>query len=95
MLPPKARSIAEIAKEEGISVATLYNWRQKARKAGQLLPDGDASPSGWASTDKFAAVLETAHLNETELGAYCRERGLYPEQVSRWRSACEQANDWD
>ena len=39
-------------------------------------------------------MVETATLNEAELGAYCRQRGLYPEQIQAWRSACEQANDW-
>jgi predicted ATP-dependent serine protease len=34
-------------------------------------------------------------MNEAELSAYCRERGLYPEQITQWRGACEQANDWD
>ena len=28
----------------------------------------------------------------TELSAYCRERGLFPEQVSRWRQAAQDAN---
>jgi hypothetical protein len=37
-------------------------------------------------------VLETAGLNTTELGGYCRERGLYPEQVDRWRKAAQDAN---
>ena len=60
-----------------------------------LLPDAEQSPEGWTSRDKFAAVLETAALNEAELGAYCRQRGLYPEQIQAWRAACEQANDWD
>ena len=23
------------------------------------------------------------------------EKGIYPEQLSRWRIACEKANDWD
>jgi hypothetical protein len=32
-------------------------------------------------------VLETAGLNSIELGAYCRERGLFPEQVARWHQA--------
>ena len=31
MLPPNNCSIAELAKQEGISEATLYNWRQQAR----------------------------------------------------------------
>jgi len=34
-------------------------------------------------------------MNEAELSTYCRERGLYTEQISKWREACEQANDWD
>ncbi len=38
-------------------------------------------------------VLETAALNATELTAYCRERGLYPEQVERWRQATQDANE--
>lgn len=95
MLPPNNKSIPEIAKEEGISEATLYNWRKAARAEGHLMPDGDTSPAGWHSADKFAAVLETAAMNEAELSAYCREKGLYPAQISQWRSACEKANDWD
>jgi len=95
MLPPHNRRIAELAKEEGISEATLYNWRKAARAEGRLLPDGGQSPEGWSAADKFAAVVETAALNEAELSAWCRERGLYPEQVRSWRRACAQANDWD
>ena len=34
-------------------------------------------------------------MNEAELSAYCRSRGLYAEQIQQWRQACEQANDWD
>ena len=38
-------------------------------------------------------VLETAWLNATELSDYYPERGLYPEQVERWRQAAQDAND--
>lgn len=94
MLPPQNRAIAELAREEGISAATLYNWRKQARAEGRLLPDVGES-AGWSAKDKFAAVLETAALSEAELAEYCRRRGLYPEQVRAWREACERANDWD
>jgi transposase-like protein len=95
MLPPHNRPLSELAREEGISEPTLYNWRKEARSQGRLLPDAEREPEGWSSRDKFAAVLETAALNEAELAEYCRKRGLYPEQVRAWREACEQANDWD
>ncbi|MGI9301152.1 MAG: transposase [Gammaproteobacteria bacterium] len=95
MLTPHSRSIVELCREEGISEATLYLWRKAARAQGRLMPDSDKAPGGWTSRDKFAAVVEAAPLNETELGEYCRKRGVYPEQIRSWRGACEQANDWD
>lgn len=94
MLPPNNVSIAALAKAEGISDATLYLWRKQARDQGRLMPDTDTTPNGWTSRDKFAAVMETAALSETDVAAYCREKGIYPEQLSQWRTACEHANDW-
>ena len=95
MLPPNNLAIRQLSQEEGISEATLHKWRAEARGKGQLLPDADAGPDGWSSRDKFAAVLETAALNQVDLAEYCRKRGLYPAQITAWRAACEQANDWD
>ena len=95
MLPPNNKTIKELAQEEGVSEATLYNWRKSARAEGRLMPDGDRPPAGWSGADKFAAVVETVALNEAELSVYCREKGLYPEQLRQWREACEQANDWE
>jgi transposase-like protein len=95
MRGPHRKSIAEIAHEESISEPTLYNWRNQARREGVLLPDYDESPEGWSSRDKFNAVLESAAFSEAELSEYCRKKGLYPDQVRQWRSACEEANGWD
>ena len=93
--PPNAVPLRQLAKDEGISEATLHAWRRDARSKGRLLPDADVGPDGWTSRDKFAAVLETAALNEADLATYCRQRGLYAEQIQTWRAACEQANDWE
>lgn len=95
MMPPGNKTISRLAAEEGISEATLVNWRKQAREKGLLLPDGNNGPEAWCSRDKFAAVVETAALNETALSEYCRKKGLYPEQIRHWRCACEDANDWD
>ena len=56
------------------------------------MPASQKDPEGWGPADKFTVVLETAGLNVTELGGYCRERGLFPEQVDRWREAAQDAN---
>lgn len=93
MLPPNTKTIREIAKEEGITESTLYNWRTQASAEGRLLPDGAITPEDWSSRDKFNAVRETAAMNESDLAKYCRSRGLYPEQIRSWRLGCEQANN--
>jgi transposase-like protein len=92
MSPPHRQSVTEIAQELGIHVITLYKWRKAWRLQGEVVPATQKAPENWGAADKFTVVLETAGLNDTELGAYCQERGLYPEQVDRWRQAAQDAN---
>ena len=92
MMPPANRTVSELAEETGITTVTLYAWRKQARAAGAVVPRDGKSPDGWSSQEKFRVVLESAALNETELGEYCRRKGLYVEQIREWRAACEQAN---
>jgi len=87
MHPPHRQSVARISEELGIHVMTLYNWRKAWRLQGTVVPASEKEPEGWSAADKFTVVLESAGLNATELSAFCRERGLFPEQVSRWRQA--------
>ena len=92
MSPPARQSVAQISKELGIHLATLYAWRKAWRLQGEVVPASEKAPETWSTADKFTVVLESAGLNATELGAFCRERGLYPEQVDRWRQAAQDAN---
>jgi transposase-like protein len=92
MGPPQRQSVAELSKELGIHVITLYKWRKAWRLQGEVVPASQKDPEGWESADKFTVVLESAGLNCTELAAYCRERGLFPEQVARWRQSAQDAN---
>ena len=80
-VPPHNRSIKQLAREEGISEATLFYWRSKACEKKLLLPDSNSGPENWSSRDKFTAVVETAALNETELAEYCRKKGIYPQPM--------------
>jgi transposase-like protein len=93
MSPPHRQSVARISEELGIHVITLYKWRKAWRLQGEVVPASEKDPEGWGATDQFTVVLETAGLNATELSAYCRERGLFPEQVERWRQASQDANE--
>src|SRR5690625_5572030 len=93
MMPPNNESVSSLFEEFGISDATLYNWRKEARAAGYASPGNDQSSDKWSSEDKFLVVLETYTMNEDELATYCREKGLYKEQIKAWRKTCLSAND--
>jgi hypothetical protein len=45
-----------------------------------------------SSGEKFLVVLESYAMNELEFSAYCREKGLYTEEVKAWREMCFKAN---
>jgi hypothetical protein len=92
MSPPMRQSVARISSELGIHVGALYNRRKAWRLQGEVVPSSEREAKGCSAADKFTVVLETAGLNPTELSAYCRERGLFLEQVARWRQAAQDAN---
>jgi transposase-like protein len=90
LLPPHNKTVTEIARSEGISEQTLYNWRKQARDQGRPVPGKTSNTEDWSADAKLAVVIETTTLSAAELGQYCREKGLYPEQVQRWKQDCLQ-----
>jgi len=87
MMPPNAMSVAQVSRETGVSEQTLYNWRNRFRHEGKAVPADPSNPENWNGENKLAVVIETAALNEEELAEYCRRKGLYVEQIARWREA--------
>ncbi len=85
LLPPLNMPVAELARQEGISDVTLYTWRKQMRERGQAVPGSQSSPEQWSAEAKLAVVAETIALSEVELSVYCREKGLFPEQVKAWK----------
>ena len=90
LLPPQNRSVVSVAAEEGIADVTLYSWLKQCRQKGMPVPGNRNTGEDWSPEAKLAVVVETASMPEAELSAYCREKGLYPEQVQRWKEACLQ-----
>ena len=54
------------------------------------MPGSGKTSDQWSAEAKFAVVLETAAMSESQLSEYCRSKGLYPEQVKAWKQACIQ-----
>lgn len=84
LLPPQNASVPLLSKETGIPTGTLYSWQHKARgrNSGVTIRPQSATLS---NEERFAIILETASLNEVELGEYCRQKGIYPEHIKSWK----------
>jgi transposase len=82
LLPPHNHSIIEISREEGISEATLYNWRNKARQQPPP-PLPDKPIAQYPAEAKFTVVIETALMIELKLSAYCLTKCFYPKQIQQ------------
>lgn len=83
------KSYVSIAREEGIHDKTLYNWRREAGFEGvNMSCNRNRTSNKWDGEAKLAVILQTAGLNEAELGEYCRSKGIYKEQVTQWRQDC-------
>jgi len=94
MLPPHNRHIPDLACETGIPQDTLYNWRIKQQRRMEAVVTKTAGePDRLSSQDKFHLVVESATLNEQELGEFCRRRSVFPEQLASWREVCSGANE--
>jgi len=73
LLPPHNLSVARLAREEGISDATLYAWRKHAKAGGAAVPGNQKLTDHWSAEAKLAVVIETAALSEIGLSEYCLE----------------------
>lgn len=84
LLPPESATAEDVAREIGVSVDTLERWRSDALS----MP---ARERAWTAAARFEVVLSTAAMDETARNAWCREHGVYPQELAQWRTAATQA----
>jgi len=84
LLPPESDGVEVVAREIGVGVSTLERWRAEALSK-------PARERAWTAPARFDAVLTTAAMDEATRSAWCREHGVYPQELERWRQAATQA----
>jgi transposase-like protein len=89
MMPPNRQTVAILSRQTGISAPTLYAWKKQFQARGFVVPNKPSNADHWDAKAKLAAVIQTASMNETERSTYCREHGLYVEQLDAWKQAFE------
>lgn len=86
-------AVGSLSKELNISKSTIYQWVRTHNKKKGKYKINLKFKNNWTSEDKFHVALETASLTETELGEYCRRKGIYVDEVKTWQLQCAKANE--
>ena len=84
LLPPESATLDAVAHEIGVGVSTLERWRSEALSR-------PARERAWTAAARFDAVLTTAAMDEAGKNAWCRENGVYPQELASWRQSATQA----
>lgn len=84
LLPPESAAPEVVSREVGVSVDTLERWRAAAltKPAAQRV---------WTAAARLEAVIATAALDQASRSAWCREHGVYAQQLQQWRDNATQA----
>lgn len=80
-LERKNKSATQIAKENGVTVKTLYNW---AEKYATNHPMRKRNPN---TLQKMKLLITYDALAEKDKGEFLRKEGLHSEQLEQWRLA--------
>jgi hypothetical protein len=83
-LPPESASVEEVSLEVGVGVQTLQRWLSDALSR-------PARERAWTAPARLEAVIATAAMDEAARSAWCREHGVYPQQLQQWRESATQA----
>jgi DNA-binding transcriptional MerR regulator len=84
LLPPESAAPEVVSREIGVGVDALERWRSESL----LKP---AKERVWTAAARFEAVITTAAMDEATRSAWCRENGVYLQQLQQWRDSATQA----
>ena len=78
------RTVSEICEEEGVISSTAANWLSLRAKTPAMKKEKNSHK--WNPQQKLKALIETASLSESELGAYLRREGIFSQQLDEWKN---------
>ena len=84
MLPPESAAVEMVAREIGVGAGTLERWREDAQSS-------PARGRAWTAAARLEAVIATAALDEAGKSAWCRQHGVYPGELDKWRASATAA----
>ena len=99
MSGPDAISATALSKQVNVPQSTLSKWLRMAGVSPSYGYPNNAHeytkmakiknpkrPNDWSAEDKLKIILEAASLNDEQLGAFLRKKGLHQAHLDQWRS---------
>ena len=80
LLPPESAAVEEVALAVGVGAQTLERWREQSQS-------GPIRARTWTARSRLEAVIATAAMAEASQSAWCREHGVYPAELEKWRTS--------
>lgn len=92
MVGPGRATASALAKEVGVSQATLSRWLREAKETDVAAKSDDGSRGNkeWTPAGKLQALIDTAAMSEEQLGSWLRRNGLHSSDLEAWRQEATQ-----
>ena len=80
LLPPESAAVEDVALAVGVGAETLQRWREQAQS-------GPVKARTWTAGSRLEAVIATTPMAEATRSAWCREHGVFPAELEKWRAS--------
>ncbi len=80
LLPPESAAAEVVSREIGVGAGTLERWREDVQSR-------PARGRAWTAAGRLEAVITAAGMDEAGKSAWCREHGMYPVELDKWRAS--------
>ena len=79
------KTLQTIANELNLSLGTFKNWLKQSGKSHTLALPSNSPATSWNAEQRLVALLDSHHLKDQALHAWCREKGLFEHQLRQWQ----------
>ena len=80
------QTVDAIASDLNMNVGTLRGWMKKPSSDQKNPPPKAAHAVDWTPAQRLLALHESHDLKDEALNGWCRERGLFAHDLTKWRS---------
>lgn len=84
LLPPESAAVEDVALAVGVGAQTLQRWREQTQS-------GPVKARTWTAGSRLEAVIATAPMAEADRSVWCREQGVFPTELEKWRASATAA----